>query len=65
MTNSVRHLMVETRCSSVAWAMARPSCVLVPRPSSSMMTRERGVARARMLLVSDSSCGRAQQLKQP
>ncbi len=33
--------------------MATPSCVLVPRPNSSMMTRDRGVARRR---ISEASC---------
>ena len=56
-TKSVRQRVTCTRCSSVACAMARPSCVEVPRPSSSMMTRDREVARDRMVLVSDSSCG--------
>jgi hypothetical protein len=38
----------EARCSSVACAMATPSCVEVPRPSSSITTREEGVADARI-----------------
>jgi len=58
-TNSVRQRARATRCSSVAAAMARPSCVDVPRPSSSMITRLRGVAAARIALVSLSSCARA------
>ena len=36
--------------------MASPSCVEVPLPSSSMMTRDLSVADAKMSLVSESSC---------
>ena len=38
-----------------ACATARPSYEEVPRPSSSRMTRERGVASERIFLVSESS----------
>lgn len=38
-----------------AWATAMPSYEDVPRPSSSRMTRDRGVASERIFLVSDSS----------
>ena len=47
--------MSRTTCSSTACAIATPSCVLVPRPSSSRITSERGVACLRMSEVSESS----------
>ena len=42
-------------CSQIAQASARPSQVLVPRPTSSRITSERVVALLRMLAVSTIS----------
>jgi hypothetical protein len=47
-TNSVSGPPSPARCASVAVAMAQPSTVAVPRPSSSKMTSERGVAARKM-----------------
>lgn len=51
----IRGLTSSIRCLAVAKAIATPSCVLVPLPSSSMMTRLRQVALAMMSDASRSS----------
>lgn len=53
--NRHKHLVSLTTQSRTEPAMATPSCVLVPRPSSSRITRERGVADLRIVDVSESS----------
>lgn len=51
-TKIVTQLILSTMCSRTAPAIACPSFVLVPLPSSSKITSERGVASLRMSDVS-------------